>query len=107
MSSRRNLLLLRPAENSPFANVGGSQTSVAGTAVSTPYSQASVPSSYEYDEDFTSDDDDDDSEAMSVRTAGNSMGHSIAGGRPKEMSVQCFFKATIRGKMHNFFLKLG
>ncbi len=90
MPSRRNLLLLRPAENSPFTNVGGSHTSVAGTTVSTPYSQASVPSSYEYDEDFTS--DDDDSEAMSVRTAGNltnSMGHSTAGGRPKEMSVLC------------------
>ena len=55
-STSANNLLLRPAENSPFVmrNVAerGSSTN------STPYSQISVPSSYDdYEDDFTSEDD--------------------------------------------------
>ncbi len=48
-----------------------------------------MPSSYEYDDDFTS--DEDESEAASVKTAGNSqhggMDATRRGRRPKEMSA--------------------
>ena len=56
------LMLMRPAENSPFSTT----RMAAGTLSqnSTPYSQVSVPSSYEYEDDFTSDDSEDE---ISVR----------------------------------------
>ena len=69
-------LLLRPADNSPFtpggaANVGNlggglrghlqqhnnnvcNQSNGASSTNSTPYSQISIPSSYDYEDDFTS-----------------------------------------------------
>ena len=61
-------LLLRPADNSPFttAHYGLSlaaagnlcnQSNGASSNNSTPYSQISVPSSYDYEDDFTSESD--------------------------------------------------
>ena len=62
-------LLLRPADNSPFSSAhyglssnslvtsGGqicNQSNGASSTNSTPYSQISVPSSYDYEDDFTS-----------------------------------------------------
>lgn len=56
-------LLLRPADNSPFSSatafkgqqlVNGSSNHGGSSANSTPYSQISVPSSYDYEDDFTS-----------------------------------------------------
>ena len=66
-------LLLRPADNSPFTpggaanggHLGGlrghlqqhnicNQSNGASSTNSTPYSQISIPSSYDYEDDFTS-----------------------------------------------------
>ncbi len=64
-----NHILLKPADDSPFASAnqrnragggGGSsgfysRTNGASSTNSTPYSQVSIPSSYDYEDDFTSD----------------------------------------------------
>ncbi len=52
-----NSLLLRRGENSPFAHQNPARST--GSTNSTPYSQISVPSSYDYEEDFTSDSESD------------------------------------------------
>jgi hypothetical protein len=48
-------LLLRPVENSPFSSHSRRGRSGSSDNVSTPYSQISGISSYEYEDDFTSD----------------------------------------------------
>jgi hypothetical protein len=56
-----NHLLLRPADNSPFTSAHHNhlcnQSNGASSNNSTPYSQISVPSSYDYEDDFTSESD--------------------------------------------------
>ncbi|TRY68490.1 hypothetical protein TCAL_01388 [Tigriopus californicus] len=49
----QHALLMRPADNSPFSS--RMLPKRTGSQISTPYSQVSVPSSYEYEDDFTSD----------------------------------------------------
>lgn len=51
--SSQHPLLMRPADNSPFSS--RMLPKRTGSQISTPYSQVSVPSSYEYEDDFTSD----------------------------------------------------
>ena len=65
-----NHILLKPADDSPFASANQrnraaaagagssgfySRTNGASSTNSTPYSQVSIPSSYDYEDDFTSD----------------------------------------------------
>ena len=60
LAGHQGNLLLRPAEyNSPFMLAPRSRQ--GSSTNSTPYSQISVPSSYDYEDDFTSEDDSDGS----------------------------------------------